>query len=409
MVNFYTHSDYQEQVNKFRSISNAEIKGLWKKDAGRLHIGVLSSLGLDHDTAARFFVYLDKLINSAEENICSKIADEFKEKFIDNYYQINYNLVNNKIRLNLDPESVLVEDDNDPRLEDTAEFTQSEEYKPREDWSEAQKTHFACGILRYIYDLNQSRLLATQPSKIPLVNFSDTSGTQWHSATVSLTGTHTHGVNSDAVLTHKTNRPNSILAAVADGVTNHNHPEYPAKTAAQSLIQSLTKLTGDQIPDMNQLELDLKQEVIEKHTGDEKITAASTLSYALDRGDKIDFVAKGDSPIVVFGNDSEVVWQTKDNGAGLSDTPSVSRCNNSISIDSRNQSNNYFTCTKSAIKAFAVMSDGIVKHEDLDKFVVYIKSRGGLTSPQAFTSAALDYSNLKQSTDDRSIQVVMKV
>jgi serine/threonine protein phosphatase PrpC len=375
---------------------------------------------------------------------------------------------------------------------------------------DAQKTHYACGLVKYIYELNEMRQIVSGESKISKENFKDSTKQNWTRSSLSFTGTHTHGVNSDAVL-QKTNP--RILAAVADGVSIPSlcpeNPrdfyvnQYSSATGSKGVIEGLENFnpsvqissetqenqdelklriqddsifffndllqlynqesnsniinsqqeslakpknlndlinlfkTNTQLGDclkqkygvdnlkalndktvtqhlalaeaVLQSQQNLKKVFDERHPSI-KLSAGTTLSFAMDLGDQIGFVNIGDSPIFVFNKQRQLINSPRINSSHKVRNPiAVKRTSkdNLTEIEKTELSDSDICIVdKKDIGSFLIMSDGaIAKGTNAESFSSEVIKDPETCLPRILEKLMKNTNSL----DDTSIQLVEKI
>ena len=485
LINLFTTNDFSRIGNDFKTIDNKNFRELFKKNNNLISSYTLQDLGLNQETINLLFNYVDNLIIDQDDDsyTLSNQLFEFIDRFI---------------------ASEVVEIKN-ANPDDTAEI---------EFQKEEQGTHKACCLLKYIYDLNEMRKLAngTKTNSVTKKSIKDFSEVTWNRSSISLTGTHTHGVNSDAVLESNTSR---VLAAVADGISrpalspNRNDPlvsEYSSATAARAVIQALENFspsldsskaisiseenptkqkilknpleflyklkkifnllhhknfTGNIDSQESDLPKNLRElieklrekssnkddldalndkdvlehltiaeaalccdynltEVFSNKHKTKNLSAATTLSFALDFGDKISFVNIGDSPILIFDTEGKLLKsQGVSNSNVVRNAFATARdTNGRIYRDPNNftlSSDEIFTIDKKQIGGFIIFSDGfMLKKQSIEDFATDITTTGNENFIKTKNEDAI-ISKIMQKTlesnsslDDRSMQLVLK-
>ncbi len=485
MINLYTTNDFSRIGNDLKTIDNKNFRELFNINNNHVSYKTLKNLGLNQETINSLFNYVDFLIHSQDDdrNSLSNQLFEFINRFI---------------------ASIVVEiKDGGP--EDTAKI---------EFQKEEQGTHKACCLLKYIYDLNEMRKLANgiSTNSVTKKSIQDFSQVTWKRSSISFTGTHTHGVNSDAVLESNSSR---VLAAVADGISkpdlspNRNDPlvsEYSSATAARAVIQALEnfspsldssqarsisednrtkqEILKNPLEFLNKLKaffnylyhksftghIDFQKsdlpknlrELIEKlretlsnqddlnalndkdvfehltiaeaalccdynltETFSNKhqtsnLSAATTLSFALDFGDKISFVNIGDSPILIFDTEGKLLKsQGVSNSHVVSNAFTTARdVYGNIYQDPYHfklSSDEIFTIDKKQIGGFIIFSDGFMpERQSIEDFARDITTGGDenfikTKNEDAIISKIMQKTSESYSSlDDRSMQLVLK-
>jgi serine/threonine protein phosphatase PrpC len=479
-VNYYNSNNFDEIGQRFKKIpDNSLQKTLIVYGNTSLSEKTLIRLGLGTDQVQQLLGFIETLINQDCGDKLSERLFDYINKFIASEVKSS-----NK---NHDGDTDEVEFVRDP-----------------------QKTHYACGLVKYIYELNEMRQIVSGASKISKENFTDSTEQNWTRSSLSLTGTHTHGVNSDAVL-QKTNP--RILAAVADGISIPSlYPDnprdfyvnqYSSATGSKGVIEGLEnfnpsvqissetqenpdelklriqddsifffndllqlynqelnsniinsqqeslakpknlnelinlfktnnqlgerlkqKCDVDNLKALNdktvtqhlalaeavlQSQQNLKKVFDERHPSI-RLSAGTTLSFAMDLGDQIGFVNIGDSPIFVFDKQGQLI-----NSPGISSTNVI---RNSIAVKRTSKDNlteiektelsNSDICIvdKKDIGSFLIMSDGATpKSTNAESF-----SSEVIKDPETCLPRILE--NLMKNTnslDDTSIQLVEKI
>jgi hypothetical protein len=472
-VNYYTSQNFDEIGKRFKKISDEDLKKTLREYKNTfLSVSSLMRLGLD-DEAVGLFKFIDGILNSESS---SKISEDLFD-YIDIF-------VASELK--------------SAKGENTSDPDDTDELKPIRT---AQKTHYACGLVKYIYELNQMRQIASGASTSGISNkvVTDSSKQDWQRSSVSFTGIHTHGVNSDAVLKKKHPR---ILAAVADGVSipsicptedKHDHwaNQYSSATASKAVIEGLENFSPSVTIAQRSIDNDTKnkildnifqfliflriifnnsyprekirnlEDLVKKFREDTslqssfkeecridnlldilndktvtqhlalaeavlqsqqglknifqtthphiKLSAGTTLSFAMDLGDQIGFVHIGDSPILVFDNNGKLIKSTSINESNvINNCICVARSEENSTVKvayTKLDPSNVFIIDKNKVGGFLIMSDGAI-------------AKG--TQAQDFSSSVInnDLENclpriLKKITsqeelDDTSVQLVVK-
>ena len=439
-VNFYNSNNFNEIGQRFKQISNESLKETLSQYKNTfLSKDSLERLGLKTQPVTLLLNLMEQIINIKPDCELSEKFFNYIDKFIASEVS------------STDEEKIY--DFYDTDLEDDTD--EAYDRNP-------QKTHYACGLVKYIYELNQMRQIASGASEIPKEDFKDSTGQKWTRSSLSFTGTHTHGVNSDAVL--QTTKPR-ILAAVADGIStpsfypnyanDYYENQYSSATGSKGVIEGLKnfnpsiqissqtqknpdelklRIQNDSISFFNYLlklynqesnskiingqqeslakpnnlnelinlfktnkqlgerlkqksgvdnlkalddktvtqHLALAEAVLQsqqnlKKVFDERhpsirLSAGTTLSFAMDLGDQIGFVNIGDSPIFVFNKQGQLI-----NSQGISSSCYIE---NAISVQRTSddklpeitktmlRSSDICIVDKKDIGSFLIMSDG---------------------------------------------------
>lgn len=369
-----------------------------------------------------------------------------------------------------------------------AEITGSEFVKQFDACFKSSDTQAQVGLLKYFYDQDRSRLIASGQAPVAIHSMTSAFGTEYKIAKATCMGTHTPWVNSDHYRIGQAGSP--LIVVLSDGYTetiyDKENKEYLGKlfasrvtseiedalaeafrlnikTPNSEFFNNITNLTANQLvdklkrqnPELENLtgihrtisltNLFLKKEydctltqrgVIDKIGGyialhrearrlysnnsaklaedtrnyfinlvkhspselfdllfgiEEAATeqvynraqqssgGAGTLSFAVDLGEQIKFVSKGDSAILVINQDGSI-----ERVVGINNSPAVMK-----------------TFAKAAIAGFVMISDGIASRTKLDVFKERIATLKA--DPEAIVREAMKFSKLD---DDKTVIAV---
>lgn len=259
--------------------------------------------------------------------------------------------------------------------------------------------------------------------QIPSFSFKDSAGQDWQGACISLAGVHTL-TNSDRIFAPENG--SSILAAVADGVTNSSPPrkiketDELYQTRKQELVNNpnlkfsyKSNLLGQKVADAVIKSLDdptLDTQKISKGIPWSKFpedTAGScTLSTVHREKNEIHLQTIGDSPIFIFNKRKNKIYYTENtSGEVLTSSIRVERLQNQKKITFL-KPERYNPININDIDWIMVASDGIFGTHHERRQVKTLLEQNKNKTPQEIIQEVLGSAHQKGSNDDISIVLV---